>query len=1183
MTGERGLKAAREATVQICDSSDRPLGQGLLLVLNGEPGVVLTCHHVIAETDPTTVRVRRAGGAGELQEPVPARLDEAASRPERDAVVLRVDTPGEVRNPLLHAIDPDHYDGSLRATGLTWLTTDNFGAELQAAARRLRVKVPHPPNAYTLPVAFRLKDPSDAQPGISGGVVLCEEGVVGLVHFARRDSPTQQRQAYLNPLSAWVEGLPALEQELEPFVEAELRRRADVLRAEAVLPGGGLLDIAGYRDDVYLPRAVNEVAAQELERNDRVMVVGRRLSGKTRLACELLHRHPNSIVVVPRKFVPPRELREGSSFKGKEVVLLFENMHMNPGIKPVEWLNSMEGVCERALMIATSRNDEDWQFVTQRQGTLVNRLAVPCVFISGDEGEDVSDEEGRKLADSLGLSRADFERRFDGTPGSLLVEPERPVNEEPELPPGAQAGTAVEAASPEQSEARPDNLPRFSSTFVGREREMRELEELLSRRAVVTLSSPDGRGKTRLAAHVATALRPRFPDGAWWVDLSSHSEPALVAPTAAAALGIHESASASSADQLVRELSRKRALIVLNGIDDVVAACAALVISLIAACPDLRVLCTGRSPLGIPEEAIYPVQPLSLSGPEGQGNGQSEAVRLFLERALRHVAEEELTEAERSRIAEIVGRLNGNPLAIELAAAHLADARVEQLAEELGAEELTSPADDPQKASAQRVDATLVCTLEGLDEHEARLFARLGAFAGSWSLTAAMATGGGEGVDPAAVPDLVRRLVDRSLLLLQASGRDQDRFRMLDSVRRRAQTQLDALPERTRVRRRHAAYYAGFVERAKARLTGPHASEWLADLEREEDNCRAALSWALSEREVGVGLRLGAALWWPWYRRSRFREGRRWLEELLRQAPPEDRTADEDSELGLALAEVLNGAGGLAYNQGDLDAAQEWYARSLALRRRLGEEALTAGSLNNLGLVARRRGDYERAGSLMREAVAVSRHWENAHWEAMHLNNLGNSVREQGEQPEEARQLQEESLTIFTRLGSLWGGGMAACDLGLVLLDLGESDDGGAYLAHSLEVRERINEPQGVAQSLNGLARFEWLQGDLEAGEERSRRALRIFDDIGDRVRAAESLEVLAIIAGESHRPRRAARLFAAAADVREKAGAVLPAVMRSRYGACIDEMRERLGEDDYRLEEAIGRRMSLREAIAEA
>jgi predicted ATPase len=1177
---EPGLKAARDATVQICDSDGRHLGQGLVLALEGEGGVVLTCHHVIAETDPAALRVRRADDAGEPGEPVPARLDEEASKPERDAVVLRVDGHSAGPNPLLHAIDPDYYDGSLPAIGLTWMTTDNFGAELQAAARRLRVKVPHPPHEYTLPVAFRLKDPSDAQQGISGGVVLCEEGVVGLVHFARRDTPTQQRQAYLNPLSAWVEGLPALGEQIEPFVEAVLRKRADVLRAEAVLPDGGLLDIAGYRDDVYLPRSVNEAAAEALEQRGAVLVVGRHLSGKSRLACELLHRHPNAIVVVPRGFDPPGDLREDSSFVGREVVLLFENMHLNAGIKPVEWLSSMQGICERALVIATSRNDQDWQFVEQWQDTLLDRLGVPCVFISKDEGEDLSEEEGRKLADSLGLSPADFERRFDGTPGSLLVDEERPTGGGPALPPGAQAGTTVTPVSAQ--DAPPNNLPSFSSTFVGRREETRDIEELLARHAVVTLSGPDGRGKTRLAAHVATTLLPSFPDGAWWIELSSYSEPALVSAAATAALGIHESASATSTDRLVQELSGKRALIVLNGIDDIVEACAGLATAVVGAGPELRVICTGRSPLGIADEAVYPVRSLSLSGPETPGNGQSEAVNLFLQRARRHVSEEDLADVEHAQIADIVGRLNGNPLAIELAAAHLADARVEDLAEELEEEELTAPADDPERAAAQRVDATLDCALDGLDEQEARLFARLGAFAGGWSLSAAVATGGGEGVDPAEVPDLVRRLVDRSLLLMEESG-PEDRFRILDSVRRRAQARLDALPERARVRRRHAGYYAGFVERAKARLTGPHADEWFAELDREEDNCRAALTWALREEQVDVGLRLGAALWWPWYQRSRFREGRRWLEELLRQAPPEDRVADEDRELGLALAEVLNGAGNFAYNQGDLDAAEEWNSRSLGLRRRVGEEALTAGSLNNLGLVARRRGDYERAANLFREAISVSRRWENAHWEAMHLNNLGNVVREQADEPEEARQLQEEALTIFTRLGSGWGIAMATCDLGMIMLDCGETDDGGAYLRHSLELRERMSEPGGVAQSLNGLARFERLKGELEAAEEHCRRALRIFDDIGDRLRAAESLEALAIVNGASRRPRRAARLFAAAGSVREAAGAPLPAVTRTEFEASLGEVREQLGEDDYRREEQAGSKMSLREAIAEA
>src|SRR4051794_13024862 len=201
MAGEAGPKAARSATVQIWDEAGKkPLGQGLLLSLQGEGVVVLTCHHVIAPAAPTALRVRRPEAAGALGPPVPARVDKEASNPGADAVVLRPDAEGwEVSNPLLHALDPSNYNGSLTATGLTWLRTDNFGARLEMATHQLSAPAPDPPGRYVLPVAFRLKDPSDAQRGISGGVVLCEDGVVGLVHFARGEAADKARQAYVNP------------------------------------------------------------------------------------------------------------------------------------------------------------------------------------------------------------------------------------------------------------------------------------------------------------------------------------------------------------------------------------------------------------------------------------------------------------------------------------------------------------------------------------------------------------------------------------------------------------------------------------------------------------------------------------------------------------------------------------------------------------------------------------------------------------------------------------------------------------------------------------------------------------------------------------------------------------------------------------------------------------------------
>jgi tetratricopeptide (TPR) repeat protein len=377
------------------------------------------------------VRLPREDGS--LGEPLPARYDATRSRPEKDAAVLRLEGVRAEGRPVLHRLGLDSYDGALRATVLTHLTPDNFDAEVRASTRLSKTAAPSetwpaPSGSYDLRV-LRLSAPSDARRGISGGVVVCEGGVLGLVHFAREERAARAREDYLVPLSAWSDGWQALEDLVEPLVDENLRSVAVVKRASDLEVGTDLV-VAGYRRDVYEDRGLERLAWEALERSDGVVIVGRPKAGKTRLVLELLRENPDVLLVMPLSGAFPPRTFEASGFCGEDVVVVFDDLHRTADTaQPLEWQRRLgeatEGSCR---LVCTSRDGADWSLVKKRQEALLDALGWDAaVFTSRagepgvEVGEDLSEEQGERLAEALGLPPEEFERRFDGTPGSLIL------------------------------------------------------------------------------------------------------------------------------------------------------------------------------------------------------------------------------------------------------------------------------------------------------------------------------------------------------------------------------------------------------------------------------------------------------------------------------------------------------------------------------------------------------------------------------------------------------------------------------------------------------------------------------------------------------------------------------------------------------------------------------------------
>lgn len=434
MKAVRGIQAARNATAYVCDQEGNHKGQGLLLDLGREGSVVLTCHHVIAPVREADLRVRVPGPDGRLEDLIRVRYDEERSRPQMDAVVLRLEGVRRAERPLLHKLGLDAYNGSLEATVLTHLMPNNFNAAVRSSTP-LDIDViakgswPDPPDRYTLQ-AFRLADPSDARGGISGGVVLCEEGVLGLVHFARAEGSPHAREDYLVPLSAWAHGWPALDRLIDPLIDSNLGNAARVKRAREMEIGTDII-LANYNGDLYVQRQADDHAQSALEQRESVVIVGKPKSGKTRLAWQLLRTQPEALVVVPDSYSARPPAFEASGLLDSELVLFIDDLHrVAQTMDLLEWRRRLEDASgKRCLLVCTTRDSQDWELVKDEQSLLLDSLGPSATAFTSqtggpgeEEGEDFPEVQGRLLAGALKMSKKEFKNRFDGTPGSLLLD-----------------------------------------------------------------------------------------------------------------------------------------------------------------------------------------------------------------------------------------------------------------------------------------------------------------------------------------------------------------------------------------------------------------------------------------------------------------------------------------------------------------------------------------------------------------------------------------------------------------------------------------------------------------------------------------------------------------------------------------------------------------------------------------
>jgi predicted ATPase/class 3 adenylate cyclase len=688
-------------------------------------------------------------------------------------------------------------------------------------------------------------------------------------------------------------------------------------------------------------------------------------------------------------------------------------------------------------------------------------------------------------------------------------------------------------------DARPTNLPPQRTSFVGREREVAEAPALLAETRLLTLTGPGGTGKTRLALKVASDHLDRFSDGVFFADLSPIVEPALVPSVIAQALVVRDEPGREVLDSLADHLRDRHLLLVLDNAEQVIE-CGLAVARLLDAAPRLNVLATSRVPFHISGEREYQVPPLSVPDPDASDVDlitRSEAVALFTERAAAVRSGFQVTAENAVAVAEITARLDGLPLAIELAASRLnlltPQALLGRLTERLPL--LTGGARDlPERQRTLR--GTIEWSYHLLGPDEQRLFARLSVFSGGWTLESAEAVCG-PGVRSDVLEDL-GTLVDASLVR-QVEPDGEPRFTLLETIREYATEQLAAREETPELRRRHAEHFWELAERYDPGFffriggTGPEQGARGHHLDREYDNIRTALNWATEGGDVATGLRTAGALNWYWQHRGHFADGRGWLERLLSKP-------DADIEPAVRIRALL-AWGDAAFWQSDRDAAETAWQEAVDLAREIRDHSLLAWSLLDLADIPTFAEDYDRAEAMLTESLAAA---------------------EEG------------------------GDRILASEVGAVLGRLayfrGDIATAGERYRQAVAAERELGADRFLAINVGRLGDVEVQLGEFDAAETHYRESLAKVKEAGNVVVTAIMLVYLAWLASRRSDPRRAARLLGAVTRIVDDiGGGPFPEI--PVWSEAEDEPRRALGDQEYEALRAEGYGMSLEEAVAYA
>jgi predicted ATPase/class 3 adenylate cyclase len=761
-------------------------------------------------------------------------------------------------------------------------------------------------------------------------------------------------------------------------------------------------------------------------------------------------------------------------------------------------------------------------------------------------------------------------------------------------------------------DAFPNNLPVQLTSFVGRENEIAEVKQELESHRLVTLTGSGGTGKTRLSLQVAADLLEKYGQGVWFAELAPLADPDLIPQTILSTIGISEQMSKTALEVLKEYLHEKKSLIILDNCEHLIEAAARVTNTLLNAAPGLKVMASSREALGVKGELSYPVPSLSLPNPKHlptiEQLSQYEAVRLFIDRALLVAAHFVVKEDNAPFIAQICYRLDGIPLAIELAAARIKMMSVEQISARLDDRfRLLIGGARTALPRQQTLRALIDWSYDLLTENERLLLRRLSVFVGGWTLEAAEEVCVGQNdILSYDVLDLLTQLVNKSLVVVMEHPQSGEaRYRMLETIRQYAREKLLEAAGSEVIRQRHLAYYVKLVERAEPELHRSNQVFWLNKLEDEIDNFRMAVEWALVN-EVESGLRIATIPWRFWVGRSYFQEVGDWLKQLLEQY----KTTDALHAQALAIHSLC------IFRQGHFSETVRLAKQSLEMAHMLSDKESEALSLAFLGVFMATQGNIGEGTPLMEQALAIYRSLGNkigqagtTEWLSVNNNDL-----------ERALAYAKESLALTREMGDLSGLVPRLCMLSRLTYWMGDLTSPSAWLEEALSISRQLNDRMGEAYTISTYGNLAYWQGDYPQAIAYYEEAIKLNEKTGDHfenlwanvnmayavlrqgdlqkasklfrdniqstqkanltIALVYTMEGLASLYANQKHPERAAQLFAWADAMRDTIGDHRPPIEQASIDRDLAVIRSKLNDTEFADLSANGRTMTAEQAI---
>ena len=728
------------------------------------------------------------------------------------------------------------------------------------------------------------------------------------------------------------------------------------------------------------------------------------------------------------------------------------------------------------------------------------------------------------------------------------------------------------------------NLPIQTTSFIGRDKELVDVRALLGKTRLLTLTGSGGTGKSRLSLQVAADYLEEESDGVWLVELAPLSDPALVTQALATVLRVREEAGTPLMQTLVKTLQPKRLLVILDNCEHLLTATAVLADTLLKACPQITILASSREGLGISGEQIYRIPSLEMPPapgtshalpPDARAAFQFDSVRLFAERAALVKADFLLTDANAPTVASLCYRLDGIPLALELAAARVRAMAVEQIDARLNDRfRLLTGGSRTALPRQQTLRALIDWSYDLLNATEQKMLCRLAVFAGGWTLEAAEKVCGDDTIEEWEVLDLLTALVDKSLVIYE-EHQDQPRYRLLETVKQYARERLLESGQSDAGYLRHRDYFLDLAQTAKAHITGSEQGYWFQRLESEHDNLRAALDFCQSSPEgAEPALRMGSALQEFWWTRSHLREGRDRLKALLERPEAQAPT--------LARAGALNGAGGLAFFQGDYAEAKAVYEQSMALYRELQDTRGIANTGNNLGNILLLQGDTATAQTVYEEALANYQKLNDRAGMMHAVCNLGNVAYIQSDY-EAARPLYTQGLTLAREVGNTQGIGNMLVNLGSLAYMQQDHPTAQPLFEEALAIMRQQGNKTGMASVLSNLTTMAIEGADDPAAHAFTKEGLTLCLETRSLYEGLANLTACALLARNRQHWLSATQIYGAIEALRTHAGISLSSSEQETRDHALTELTTQMSPTGYATAFAAGQAMDFEEVLSYA